>query len=47
MTFETFIPARAKTVLELTGEVSDDFETTEKNFMEVQPECVFRNGFVI
>lgn len=39
MTFETFIPARAKTVLELTGEVSDDFETTEKNFMEVQPEC--------
>lgn len=39
MTFETFIPARSKIVLELTGEVSDDFETTEKKFLEIQPEC--------
>lgn len=39
MTFETFIPARAKLVLELTGDVSDDFETTEKKFLEIQPEC--------
>ena len=39
MTFETFIPARSKLVLELTGEVPDDFETTEKKFLEIQPEC--------
>ena len=41
MTFETFIPARAKTVLELTGDVPDDFETTEKKFMAIQPECKY------
>ena len=41
MTFETFIPARSKAVLELTGEVPADFETTEKKFLEVQPECVY------
>ena len=39
MTFETFIPARSKLVLELTGEVDKDFETTEKKFLEIQPEC--------
>ena len=39
MTFETFIPARSKLVLELTGEVSKEFETTEKKFLEIQPEC--------
>lgn len=39
MTFETFIPARSKLVLELTGEVPKDFETTEKKFLEIQPEC--------
>ena len=39
MTFETFIPARSKTVLELIGDAPADFETTEKNFLEVQPEC--------
>ncbi|MBQ9498463.1 MAG: hypothetical protein IJR52_12935, partial [Selenomonadaceae bacterium] len=41
MTYETFIPARAKAVLELTGEVPDDFETTEKKFLEIQPECKY------
>lgn len=41
MTYETFIPARAKAVLELTGEVPEDFETTEKKFLEVQPECKY------
>jgi len=39
MTFENFIPPRAKSVLELTGEVANDFETSEKNFLEIQPEC--------
>ena len=39
MTFETFIPARSKTVLELIGDAPADFETTEKNFLEVQPDC--------
>ena len=39
MTFETFIPARAKTVLELIGDAPADFETTEKKFLEIQPEC--------
>ena len=41
MTYETFIPARAKAVLELTGEVPDDFETTEKKFLEIQPDCKY------
>lgn len=41
MTYETFIPARAKAVLELTGEVPDDFETTEKKFLEIQPQCKY------
>lgn len=39
MTFENFIPPRAKSVLELTGEVANDFETSEKKFLEIQPEC--------
>ncbi|MBE8950132.1 MAG: glycosyltransferase [Quinella sp. 3Q1] len=41
MTFETFIPARSKAVLEITGDVPADFETTEKNFLEIQPECKY------
>lgn len=41
MTYETFIPARAKAVLEITGEVPADFETTQKNFLEIQPECKY------
>ena len=41
MTFENFIPARAKSVLELTGDVPADFETSEKKFLEIQPECKY------
>ena len=41
MTFETFIPPRAKKVLEVTGEVPKDFQTTEKNFLEIQPTCKY------
>ena len=39
MTFETFIPPRSKTVLEVTGEVAADFETTKDKFLEIQPAC--------
>ena len=41
MTYETFIPARSKTVLEITGDAGEDFETTEKKFLEIQPECKY------
>ncbi len=41
MTFENFIPPRAKSVLELTGEVSADFETTEEKFLQIQPACKY------
>ena len=39
MTFETFIPPRAKNVLEVTGEVSADFQDSRENFLAIQPEC--------
>ena len=39
MTFEDFIPPRAKSVLEVTGEVAADFETTKENFLQIQPAC--------
>lgn len=39
MTFETFIPARSKSVLELTGDAPEDFETSREKFLEVQPDC--------
>ena len=39
MTFETFIPARSKSVLELTGDAPKDFETSREKFLEVQPDC--------
>ncbi len=41
MTFETFIPARAKTVLELIGDAPADFETSEEKFLEIQPDCSY------
>ena len=41
MTFETFIPARAKSVLELVGDAPVDFETSEEKFLEIQPECSY------
>ena len=39
MTFETFIPARSKAVLELTGDAPKDFETSREKFLEIQPDC--------
>ena len=39
MTFETFIPPRAKNVLEVTGEVSADFQDSRENFLAIQPAC--------
>ena len=41
MTFEAFIPPRAKKVLEITGNVAEDFQTTEKNFLAIQPDCKY------
>ena len=41
MTFENFIPPRSKSVLEVTGEVPADFETSKKNFLEIQPACKY------
>ena len=41
MTFETFIPARARTVLELIGDAPPDFETSKEKFLEIQPECTY------
>lgn len=41
MTFETFIPARAKNVLEVIGDAPPDFETSEEKFLEIQPECSY------
>ena len=41
MTFETFIPARAMNVLELTGDAPEDFETSQEKFLEIQPECSY------
>lgn len=41
MTFETFIPARAMSVLELTGDAPEDFETSQEKFLEIQPECSY------
>jgi hypothetical protein len=39
MTFEDFIPPRSKSVLEITGEIPADFESTKENFLEIQPDC--------
>lgn len=41
MTFENFIPARAKSVLELIGDAPPDFETSEEKFLEIQPDCSY------
>ena len=41
MTFENFIPPRSKSVLEVTGEVPANFETSKKNFLEIQPACKY------
>ncbi len=39
MTFENFIPPRCKSVLEITGEISTDSESTKEKFLEIQPNC--------
>ena len=41
MTYETFIPARSKSVLELIGDAPEDFETSRRNFQEIQPDCKY------
>ena len=41
MTFENFIPPKAKNVLEVTGKVSEDFQTSEEKFLQIQPECKY------
>lgn len=41
MTFEGFIPPRSKTVLEVTGNAPEDFETSQTKFLEIQPDCTY------
>ena len=41
MTFESMIPPRSKSVLEVTGEVSEDFQTTEESYLLIQPDCKY------
>jgi len=41
MTFESFIPPRSKKVLEVTGKADKNFQTTEENFLAIQPECQY------
>ena len=41
MTFETFIPPRSKNVLEVTGKVAENFQTSKEKFLEIQPECKY------
>lgn len=39
MTFETMIPPRSKTVLEVTGEVAEDFQDSKAPYLLIQPDC--------
>ena len=41
MTFESFIPPRAKNVVEVIGEQSADFQDSKENFMAIQPACKY------
>ena len=41
MTFETMIPPRSKTVLEITGEQAADFQSSEANYLLIQPDCKY------
>lgn len=41
MTFETFIPPRSKSVLEVTDKLAEDFQSTEENFLMIQPDCKY------
>ena len=40
MTFETMIPARSKTVLELTGG-GEELQTSKEKYLLVQPDCEY------
>ena len=42
MTFENFIPPRSKKVLEVIGEVAEDFENSKENFLAIQPACDYQ-----
>ncbi len=42
MTFEEFIPAKTKSLLELTGKTDENFESTEEKFLAVQPDCKYK-----
>lgn len=39
MTFETMIPPRSETVLEITGEQAADFQSSKDNYLLIQPKC--------
>ena len=41
MTFESMIPPRSKTVLEVTGEVAEDFQISKDAYLLVQPDCEY------
>ena len=41
MTFESMIPPRSKTVLEVTGEVAEDFQSSEESYLLIQPDCKY------
>ncbi len=41
MTFETMIPPRSKTVLEVTGEVAEDFQSSKDAYLLIQPDCEY------
>ena len=41
MTYETMIPPRSKTVLEVTGEVAPDFEDSKSAYLLIQPACKY------
>ena len=42
MTYDHFIPARSRSVLELTGKAPDAFQTTRDAFLSIQPDCDYR-----
>ena len=42
MTFENFIPPRSKSVLEVVGEVAQNFENSKENFLAIQPDCDYK-----
>ena len=42
MTFENFIPPRSKSVLEIVGQVAEDFEDSKENFLAIQPDCDYK-----